>query len=280
MILSLPDVDTFVRLNSPEDEASNRPAVLWLHGNPNSADMWLPIQERLSPRRSIAPDLPGFGRSKAQPGYVERLSRDPLGTMVQWLDEVLAEVHPEGQVHLVVHDFGGPYGLAWATRNAPRIASITAIDTIFFSQYRWHFWARIWRSRGLGELSMFGFTEPIFRWEMRRGSPSLSDEQLRETWRFVTLRMKRMVLDLYRATDPEVFRDWEDELQNLNRSIPSLALWGADDPYIAPEWAHLLGAREVEIWDDVGHWLPLEAPGRLAQGLEKLWRSIKDSESQ
>lgn len=285
MILSLPDVDTFVRTGGP---AVGSPPVLWLHGNPDSADMWLPVQRhlelQLDSQSFIAPDLPGFGRSKASKEYVRRLSADPLETgpldvMVEWLDALLEELYPDGPVHLVVHDFGGPYGLAWATRHPDRVASICAVDTIFFSEYRWHFWARVWRAWGLGELSMIGFTESIFRWEMRRGSPSLSDEQLAETWRFVTLQMKRMVLDLYRATDPEVFEGWEDDLRRLMGSVPSLALWGADDPYIAPEWAYRLGARHVEIWDGVGHWLPVEAPERLARRLESLWAESLGAES-
>ena len=47
------------------DEGSG-PPILFLHGNPDSADMWGGIVRRLKGQfRCLAPDLPGFGRSPA-----------------------------------------------------------------------------------------------------------------------------------------------------------------------------------------------------------------------
>lgn len=271
-ILQTRDVETHIASTVGRAVPGSRShaPILFLHGNPDSSALWHDVITGLPEFPWVAPDLPGFGRSRATPAYVQHLRDRPLETMVQWLDEVVRQTIPEGRLHLVVHDFGGPHGLAWAVRHPDRIASITAIDTLFFSDYRWHFWARVWRTRILGELSMGFFSEPIFRWEMRRGSPRLTDHQLREIWEFVRWPMKRMVLQLYRATDPEVFRGWDDELRTLMGTVPSLALWGAQDPYIHPEWAHRLGAQRVEILDDCGHWPPLEAPDRVVEPLRDL----------
>ena len=274
MIVEAQGVETFVAERASEqghEATTSLPTVLLLHGNPDSSKLWQGVIDRLPEYRCVAPDLPGFGLSRADPEYSERLGDRPLGTMADWLDGVVDRVIPEGPIHLVVHDFGGPYGLAWALRRSDRIASITAIDTLFFADYRWHFWARVWRTPWLGELSIYLFSWPIFRWEMRRGSPSLTDTQLREVWAGVTTTMKRMVLTLYRATDSAIFKGHQERLQELLRSVPSLAIWGENDPYIGPEWAYRLGADEVQILEGCGHWTPLEAPDQVVERLRALF---------
>ena len=51
------------------DEGKGQP-VLFLHGNPDSADMWSGVIERLKDKyRCIAIDLPGFGRSEAPASF-------------------------------------------------------------------------------------------------------------------------------------------------------------------------------------------------------------------
>ena len=86
---------------------------------------------------------------------------------------------------------------------------MVAVNTLFFSDYRWHFWARVWRTPILGELSMLGMNRPMFAQELRRGSKGISDAHIDRTWALMTPRMKKEVLRLYRATDPANFQPWE-----------------------------------------------------------------------
>ncbi len=44
-------------------------------------------------------------------------------------------------------------------------------------------------------------------------------------------------------------------------------LWGAHDPYIPVRWAWHFGTDDVHVYDDCGHWLPAEAPARVADDL-------------
>ena len=239
---------------------------LFLHGNPDSGHLWDGVIAELgSFGRYVVPDLPGFGRSHPYGDF-----DCSLESMVRWVDGVLDSAEVQVPVHLVVHDFGGPFGLAWACRNEDRVASVTAIDTIFFSEYRWHFWSRVWRTPGLGELAARLLGRRLFDWEMRRGSKRLSAEHLDLTWRFVNDEMKAMVLRLYRATDPQVFRGWEDELRAILARVPSQALWGVYDPYIPPFWAERLGADTVHYFENFGHWLPAEDPAGVAKRLRSV----------
>ncbi len=241
-------------------EEGEGPPLLFLHGNPDSGDLWLPVIERVKQSfRCFAPDLPGFGRSGEIPNF--DFSLNSLADLIDSLIELASIGRP---LNLVVHDFGGPYGLAWAVKHATDVSGLTIMNTTFFSDYRWHFWAKVWRTPLLGELSMAGMVWPVFRRAILQGSPNLTTEQIRHAFSMITPRMKRTVLRLYRAVDPIVFKGWEDELVSLTSRIPSFVLWGDRDPYISRRFAERFRARKVVHLENCGHWIPLEEPDRLA----------------
>lgn len=85
-----------------------RPAILFLHGFPDSHDLWLPHMEALSDRfHVISFDMRGAGKSTAPArptGYrIPRLLDD--------IDQVLTLTRgPTGRAHLVGHDWGSMIG--------------------------------------------------------------------------------------------------------------------------------------------------------------------------
>jgi len=79
--------------------------------------------------------------------------------------------------------------------------------------------------------------------------------------------MKQMILRLYRATDSEVFVEWEDALLKLTARVPTLVLWGDHDPYIPKQLAERFGAQSVQHFPDCGHWLPAEASDEVSKQL-------------
>ncbi len=244
------------------------PPILFLHGNPDTAELWRGVISRLADGyRCLAPDLPGFGRSRVTGDF-----DCSLESMAVFVEELVTAIGVEEPLCLAVHDFGGPYGLSWAIRNPGKVRRIAIMNSLYFAGYRWHFWARLWRTPILGELSMRLMNRWIFNWELGRGSRRLGKEHMRETWGRIHPAMKRMVLQLYRATDPENFRGWEEELHALAGRVPVRVLWGAHDPYIPARWARRLGTGEVRIFDDCGHWLPAEAPARVAEDLGHFFR--------
>jgi pimeloyl-ACP methyl ester carboxylesterase len=172
-------------------------AVVFVHGNPGSADDW----ERLAAAvgavgRAVAPDLPDFGETEAPDGF-----EHTVAGYAGYLDAALRELGVE-RTHLVLHDFGGPIGLAWAASAPDRIASVTLIDTGVLRDYRWHGLARIWRTPVLGELFQASTTRFGFRAAIRRGEPmGLPRDFLDRMYRHYDRRTRRAVLRLYRATD-------------------------------------------------------------------------------
>ncbi len=244
------------------DRGSGQP-ILFLHGVPDTAELWSDVIAHLSTNyRCLAPDLPGFGRSIAPKNF-----DCSLANRADFIDELVKTIGIEVPLNLVVHDHGGPYGLAWAVKHPEKVNRIVITNTLFHSAYRWHIWARIWRTPLLGEMSMAMMNWPLYRWELRRGSRKLTLEHIRAAYSFVSPMMKRMVLRLYRATDPEVFIGWEDALLQLTARIPTMVLWGDHDPYIGKNFAERFGAQTVQHFPDCGHWLPKEAADEVSKRL-------------
>lgn len=131
-----------VKIRSAEihvvEKGSGSP-VLFLHGNPDSADMWSGVIDRLSERfRCIAPDLPGFRRSGVPEGFDVSLTG-----LARFVGDFISAYGLDGPLDLVLHDLGGRFGLSWAVRNPERVRCLALTNTIFFSDYRWHPWARV-----------------------------------------------------------------------------------------------------------------------------------------
>ncbi len=261
MMLTVQDTQIYL-----VDKGSGTP-TLFLHGNPDSSDLWEGVIQRLqSDYRCLAPDLPGFGRSYAPESF-----DCSLEGMARFIDGLVTAIGIQEPLNLVVHDFGGPYGLSWAVRHPAKVRSIAMISTIFYSDFAWHLWANVWRTPLLGELSMALVNPLWFRFEVGIfGSRKMPDEYLHKAYTLLSAPTRRMILKLYRATDPPHFRGWEDELHQLTARVPALVLWGKHDPYLPYGWAAKLGVQDTVILPDCGHWLPAEDPQAVAEHLRQL----------
>ena len=248
-----------------EQRGEGEPMLL-LHGNPDTSAMWQPLIAHLDRRyRCIAPDLPGFGRS-AGPVPATDVS---LEGMAEWVDAVVTGLKLPTPLTLVVHDFGGVYGLAWAARYPEKVKHLVITNTLFHSDYQWHFWARIWRAPLLGELAMALLAVPVVGWQLLRlsmamGSKNLSTAQMHEAYAAFGPATRKMVLHLYRASDPENFVGWEDQMLAVARKINTQVIWGGHDPYIETRYAQRFGAQQVDVLDSAGHWVAAEAPEQVA----------------
>jgi len=239
------------------------PPVLLLHGNPNRAEVWADLIARLEHSwRCLATDLPGFGQSGVPRGF-----DGSLEGMARFVDGFLEAARIDQPVRLVVHDFGGFFGLAFAVHHPDKVAALGILNTAFFSDRRWHFFARILRTPLLGELAMALMNRRGFKKEMRRSAPGLDDAEIDAVYAGITPAAKRMALTIYRAMDADVFCGWEDELRRLTARVPAIVVWGDRDPYLPAVFAGRLGAHEVHHLPECGHWPHLEAPGEVAARL-------------
>ncbi len=231
--------------------------TLFLHGNPDSAEMWNGVVAQIEDRfRCFAPDLPGMGRSEAPAGFDFSLE-----SMARFTGDLVAAAGIPTPLNLVVTDFGGPYGLTWAVTQPEQVRRIIIAGGINFStDYRWHSAARMLRTPVLGDLSMALLTPALFERSMRPYAPTLSAEHWRQVYAlsYAKPSVRRTILRMYRALDPRDFAGWHDRLNVLIEQVPTLVLWGDKDPFIAPSYAERFGSARVEHFPNNGHWLALE----------------------
>jgi len=244
--------------------------VVFLHGNPDFGDVWAPVISRLAGRyRCLAPDLPGFGRS-APLGTSDIAQYDlsrfdfSLAGLSRFVAELLDALDLREPVALVGHDFGGIFACAFAAEHGDRLRRLALMNTAFQPDFRWHFWARVWRTPLLGELSMALQNRAAFVRELRRGSKGLPVKYAERAYAMFTPQVRRTVLRLYRATPASAFRGWDERLLATTGRVPTLVVWGDLDPYVEVGRAERFGGR-VHHLPDTGHWPMVERPDEVAR---------------
>jgi len=113
-------------------EAGEGDPILLLHGFPTSSHLYRNILPELGKtHRAIALDLPGYG-----------LSDKPLDVSYDYdfYETVLnsfLDALGIGEIHLAVHDLGGPVGLYWAIQNPGRVPKLIILNTLVYPETSW-----------------------------------------------------------------------------------------------------------------------------------------------
>jgi pimeloyl-ACP methyl ester carboxylesterase len=238
-------------------------AVVFVHGNPDAGGDWEPLMRRVAEFATVvAPDMPGFG------GADKRVDQDyTLAGYATYLGGVVDQLGIK-RVHVVAHDFGGPFALTWAAAHPGKLASVTLINTGVLLDYRWHRLARVWRTPLAGELLMRATTARVARFVVRHDNPGLPlDWVERIAGHALPRGTKRAVLRLYRSTRQE---DMEGLVAPLRERDPdALVVWGDADVYMptvqAERQRRVFPRVRIEILPGVGHWAWLEQPDRVAE---------------
>src|SRR3954470_8187549 len=234
-------------------------AVVFVHGNPGSARDWddlVATGGRFA--RTVALDIPGWGKS------------DKLNAQIHTQDGAAAYIEAARKqlgierLVLVAHDFGGIWGLQWASQHPDALIGAVLIDTGVLKDYVPHPLALVWATNGAGEAQVASTTREGFRQAVNFMQPRplpqsfvdrMYDDYDRLT-RCALLRYYRSVRDLTFGN----FNALADKQIAVlkKRKRPALVIWGAKDPYIPQEQAYkqraaFPGAR-VEIFQDSAHW--------------------------
>jgi pimeloyl-ACP methyl ester carboxylesterase len=257
-------------VGSPVLEAGSpdaREAVVFVHGNPGSSSDWTALLDATGEfGRAVAADMPGFGKADKPRDFDYRVS-----AYAEFLQGALDELGVE-RAHLVVHDFGGPFGLTWGLEHPDAWASVVLIDIGILPGYSWHTMARRWRTPVLGELTQAWIPRSGWRRVMQGSNPKgLPEEFVEKMYDNYDRGTRRAVLKLYRATpDPA---SMADELGGAIAELhkPALVVWGAKDPYIGVEFAErqreFFEVQDVVILDDSGHWPFQDDPDAVARAV-------------
>ncbi|MGH3954398.1 Haloalkane dehalogenase [Mycobacteroides salmoniphilum] len=238
---------------------SGETAVVFIHGNPGSSHDFRGLLAAVGDHaRAVALDMPGFGQADKPSGFPQ----NAVGH-ASHLDGVLAELGITN-VHLVLHDFGGLWGLTWAAAHLGQVASITLMNTGAVSEHRWHWPARLWLTRRIGELVMRLTTTAAFKLVIQYGyalkpAPTrLPADFLTHMARDFDSDTRDAVIRLYRSSHH--LGEFGEPLAYLLRQhdIPALVIWGARDHFLPVKHAHqqlrAFPSAQLVILDKAGHW--------------------------
>ena len=237
-------------------------AIVFVHGNPGPKEDWADLLAVVGQfARAVAPDMPGYGAADKPADF--RYTIDGYAEHLAGLVDQLAIE----RVHLVLHDFGGPWGLAWGVKHPESFASATLIGTGAPIDYHWHRYARIWRTPVLGEVFQATAMRRGARILLGRQNPELPREAIDHIYSGTrSWATKRAVLKLYRATPEALLAAPVAALRALDR--PALVLWPTRDPYLPVEQAErqrqAFPSARIELLEGRGHWPFLEDPERVA----------------
>jgi haloalkane dehalogenase len=219
----------------PEGDETG-PPVVCVHGFPESSRMWVPLMEALAAagRRSVAPDLYALGDSdEFGPGTFE----NTLERFTAWV-----EASDLGSVALVVHDWGGFIGLAWACDHPDCVDALVISNTGFFADGKWHGMAEAMRSEQ-GEELIGGLDRDGFAALLNATGEPFTETELDAYWAPFADgaggRGQRATLEFYRSMDMEKLAPWQGKLGEIG--APALLLWGAEDRF-----APVAGAKRFE----------------------------------
>jgi pimeloyl-ACP methyl ester carboxylesterase len=246
-------------------QAGRGPAVLLLHGFPDSSALWDEVAPRLvaAGYRVVAPDLRGFGESDA-PAPARAYA---LGLVVADLHALLARLTPRQPAYVIGHDWGAVAGWCLALEHPQSVRSFVALSVGHPREYAVAgieqklkgLYTLAWQVPGVAE-----------RWLSQRNYAGLRG------WGRQHPRIDACVDDMarpgrlsaglnwYRANLRRVlFGPWE------NCTVPTLGVWSSRDHFLAEDQMRDSSRRMVAPWayqriDDAGHWLPLERPDQVA----------------
>jgi haloalkane dehalogenase len=236
--------------------------ALLVHGYPESSYMWHQALPALADAgwRALAPDLPGYGDSEA----------DPPGTWERHVEalERFARELELGPVALVTHDWGVPIGLRWACDHPGSASALVISDGGFFADRRWHDLANVMRTPGEGERLIESYTREGFAGAMRAVSSGMSDEAIAEYWKgFADDPRRRGHLELYRSGDFDKLIPYEGRVGALG--VPTMILWGEQDRFASVRMAHRfreeIPGSELQVFAGAGHFVWDDEP-QLSNG--------------
>jgi len=253
------------------DEGQGPPVVM-VHGNPTWSFYYRELVQGLrGDHRVIVPDHIGCGLSD-KPGddrYEYTLERRVLD-----LEALLDHLGLRENLTLVLHDWGGMIGMAFAHRHPERIRRLIVLNTAAFllppgKRLPWSLW--LCRNTPLGAVLVRGlnaFSRAAVRWcTVKPLPPEVRAAYLApyDSWRN-RIAVLRFVQDIpLRAGDRayELVRSVQDGLERF-RGVPMLICWGEKDfvfdRHFLAEWRRRFPEAEAHAFANAGH-LVLEDAG-------------------
>ena len=249
------------------DEGSGDPVVM-VHGNPSWSfyyrNLVLTLRERY---RCIVPDHIGCGFSD-KPGderYDYTLSR-----RVDDLERLIDHLGLTQKITLVLHDWGGMIGMAYASRHPERIGRLVLLNTAAFhlpKEKKFPLGLKICRDTALGTLLVRGFNAFSVGASIVGCKKNPMSEELKSAYRSPynswanRIATLRFVQDIPLVPGDRNYDLVSEVAAGLHRfaDLPIAIFWGeldfVFDPTFLAEWKRRFPKARVKSYPDAGHYI-------------------------
>lgn len=257
------------------DEGTGEPVVM-LHGNPTSSHLWRNFVRPLvdAGYRAVAPDQLGFGRSD-KPSDWRAYSYE---RHVRHFGAIMDELGLD-EVTLVLHDWGGPIGLAWAVEHPERVGRLVILNTVGWpppSGRKPGLGYRILAAPLLGDVLVRG-AHAVVRYALLRrlvSRPIPAADRAGYLKAQPSWGERAGILAAIRHSAEVVGGGpTRDRLEQVGAKLdvlsgkPTLIVWGMRDPILKPtllrRWRERFPAAEVHELDEASHFLQEDAHERI-----------------
>jgi haloalkane dehalogenase len=248
------------------DEGQGRPLV-FVHGTPDWSFGWRHLIKALKASfRCIAPDSLGFGLSDKPRDF----SYEPAAQAKNL--RALIEHLKLRDVTLVLHDFGGPFGLSYAIDRPDNVRSLVLMNTWLWSLQGDPHFERFGKLFG-GAFGRFLYLRLNFsvRVIMKQAIADRSRFPRRIQEQYVrpfALRADRVATHAYARAllDAGVWYDGLWRRREKIRDIPALILWGMQDQAFRAQdldrLQTMFSHKRTACFHDAGHFPHEERPER------------------
>jgi haloalkane dehalogenase len=257
------------------DEGQGEPLVM-VHGNPTWSFYFRKLINKLSPQfRTIVPDHMGCGLSdKPDIGSYGF----ELENRVDDLEMLLDHLDLRDNITLILHDWGGMIGMAYAVRHPERIRRLILLNTYAFlppADYRvplaGHFIRRAGPLAALAVLGLNLFSVGALYLASRKGLAQDVKKGLTAPYNCWNHRIAvlRFVQDIPLSPDDSSYAlaQTVDDNLSLFSDTPILICWGEHDfvfnHNFLDEWQRRFPNAEAHRFSDAGHYVLEDVPEKI-----------------
>lgn len=272
------------------EEGCGEPVAM-IHGNPTWSFYFRRLIKDIMPNfRAIAPDHIGCGLSdKPDP----KIYNYRLKSRVDNFEALMNHLNIDKKINLILHDWGGMIGMAYALRHPEKISKIVIMNTAAFlppKAKKLPLRLKIIRNFNLfGTIAVLGFNLFSYAALYMASSKGLTKDVKKgltapyNCWknRIATLKF---VQDIPLSVNDPSFDLVKSVDENLSRlsHIPMLICWGRkdfvfDDDYLY-QWHIRFPNALIHTFSDAGHYLLEDAPDKASMIIKNFLTTKKTGE--
>jgi pimeloyl-ACP methyl ester carboxylesterase len=251
------DVEVFYREAGPKDA----PTILLLHGYPTASHMFRDLIPLLQHRfHLVAPDLPGFGQTKAPPRGKFAYTFDNLARVMDEFTQALGL----SRYAIYIFDYGAPTGLRLAAAHPERVTAIISQNGNAYEEGLGPMWAlfrNYWQNptKENRDACRVTLTPDVTKSQYTTGSdlalmaPDGYELDIAYLGRPGQDEVQLDFIYDYR-TNVASYPAWQKYFRE--KRPPMMAVWGRNDPFFLPPGAEAFkrDLPEAEVsFVDAGH---------------------------